>query len=77
MPRLRTAERRQVEWRPVNLEELVPDDHRVRGFVARIRRIAPGVLKGIDEAGFEPGDLSCLSSIIRRDAVTFPGKGIG
>jgi len=29
-PRLRTAERRQVEWRPVSLEELVPDDHRVR-----------------------------------------------
>jgi len=24
------AERRQVEWRPVSLEELVPDDHRVR-----------------------------------------------
>jgi hypothetical protein len=23
-------ERRQVEWRPVSLEELVPDDHRVR-----------------------------------------------
>jgi transposase len=35
-PRLRTAERRQVEWRPVSLEELVADDHRVRavwGFV--------------------------------------------
>jgi transposase len=30
VPRLRTAERRQVEWRPVSLEELVPDDHRVR-----------------------------------------------
>jgi transposase len=29
-PRLRTDERRQVEWRPVSLEELVPDDHRVR-----------------------------------------------
>lgn len=29
-PRLRTAERRQVEWRPVSLEELVPNDHRVR-----------------------------------------------
>jgi hypothetical protein len=30
VPRLHTAERRQVEWRPVSLEELVPDDHRVR-----------------------------------------------
>jgi hypothetical protein len=30
VPRLRTAERRQVEWRPVSLEELAPDDHRVR-----------------------------------------------
>ena len=30
VPRLRTAERRQVEWRPVSLDELVPDDHRVR-----------------------------------------------
>jgi transposase len=30
VPRLRTAERRQVEWRPMSLEELVPDDHRVR-----------------------------------------------
>jgi transposase len=29
-PRLRTAERRQVEWRPMSLEELVADDHRVR-----------------------------------------------
>lgn len=29
-PRLRTAERRQVELRPVALDDLVPDDHRVR-----------------------------------------------
>lgn len=28
--RVRTAERRQVELRPVSLEDLVPDDHRVR-----------------------------------------------
>jgi len=30
LPRLRCAERRQVEWRPVSLDELVPEDHRVR-----------------------------------------------
>ena len=30
MARLRTAERRQVALRPVSLDELVPDDHRVR-----------------------------------------------
>jgi len=29
-PRLRTAERGQVEWRPVSLEQLVAPDHRVR-----------------------------------------------
>jgi hypothetical protein len=46
------------------------------GFVAQIRRIAHDVLKGIVEARFDPGDLSCLSSIIRRDAVTFFDKGI-
>jgi hypothetical protein len=28
--RCRGFARRQVEWRPVSLEELVPDDHRVR-----------------------------------------------
>ena len=28
--RLRKAERRQVEWRPLCLEDLVPEDHRVR-----------------------------------------------
>lgn len=36
LPRLRMAERRQVEWRAVSLEELVAADHRVRlvwGFV--------------------------------------------
>jgi hypothetical protein len=30
VPRLRTAEWRQVKWSPVSREELVPDDHRVR-----------------------------------------------
>jgi transposase len=30
LPRLRAAERTQVEWRPVSLDELVPDDHAVR-----------------------------------------------
>ena len=29
-PRLRMAERRQVELRPVALDDLVPEDHRVR-----------------------------------------------
>ncbi|RAI44801.1 IS1182 family transposase [Rhodoplanes roseus] len=29
-PRLRLAERSQVEWRPLSLDELVPEDHRVR-----------------------------------------------
>jgi transposase len=29
-PRLRCAERGQVEWRPFSLDQLVPDDHRVR-----------------------------------------------
>jgi len=29
-PRLRIAERRQVELRAVTLDDLVPDDHRVR-----------------------------------------------
>ncbi len=30
LPRLRQAERNQMEWRPVSLDELVEDDHRVR-----------------------------------------------
>ena len=47
-----------------------------RGFVARMCRISLGVLNGIDEGRFQPGVLSCLSNIIPRDAVTFPGKGI-
>jgi hypothetical protein len=29
-PRLRFAERGQVRWRPISVDELVPDDHRVR-----------------------------------------------
>ena len=29
-PRLRCAERGQIEWRPFSLDQLVPDDHRVR-----------------------------------------------
>lgn len=29
-PRLRFAERRQVEWRSISIDELVPGDHRVR-----------------------------------------------
>jgi len=29
-PRLRYAERGQIEWRPVSLDQLVPEDHRVR-----------------------------------------------
>ena len=30
VPRLRCAERSQVEWRPFSLDQLVPEDHRVR-----------------------------------------------
>ena len=30
LPRLRCAERGQIEWRPFSLDELVPEDHRVR-----------------------------------------------
>jgi transposase len=30
VPRLRHAERRQIEWRPYSLDDLVPEDHRVR-----------------------------------------------
>lgn len=29
-PRLRHAERRQIEWRPYSLDDLVPEEHRVR-----------------------------------------------
>src|SRR4051812_11522474 len=29
-PRLRYAERGQIEWRPFSLDQLVPEDHRVR-----------------------------------------------
>ena len=29
-PRLRQAERGQIEWRPFSLDQLVPEDHRVR-----------------------------------------------
>ena len=46
------------------------------GFVARICRISPDVLNKIDEGRFQRGVLSCRSNNIRRDAVTFPGKGI-
>jgi hypothetical protein len=49
---------------------------KLRGFVARMCRTSLGVLNGIDEGQFQPGVLSCLSNIIPRDAVTFPGKGI-
>jgi transposase len=30
LPRLRCAERSQIEWRPFSLDQLVPEDHRVR-----------------------------------------------
>jgi transposase len=30
LPRLRCAERRQIEWRPFSLDQLIPEDHRVR-----------------------------------------------
>jgi hypothetical protein len=30
LPRLRYAERSQIEWRPFSLDELVPDSHCVR-----------------------------------------------
>ena len=30
LPRLRYAERGQIEWRPFSLDQLVPEDHRVR-----------------------------------------------
>ena len=47
------------------------------GFVARMCRTSLDVLKGIDDRRFQPGALSCLSNIIPRDAVIFPGKSIG
>src|ERR1700726_2999659 len=39
LPRLRFAERMQTRWRPVSLDGLLPDDHRVRlvwSFVERL-----------------------------------------
>src|SRR3712207_489629 len=48
-PRLRMAERRQVELRPVALDDLVPEDHRVR----MVWRFAEGL------------DLSALSADIK------------
>ena len=45
-PRLRTAERRQIEWRPVSLEELVPDDHRVRAVWSFVEGLDVSALLG-------------------------------
>ena len=54
VPRRRTAERRQVEWRPVSLEELVPDDHRARA----VWRIVEGLPA---EGGKQPYFISAAS----------------
>ena len=60
-----------------NNDRDIPTKSAQCGFVGRMCRTSLGVLKGIDDRRFQPGALSCLSNIIPRDAVIFPGKGIG
>ena len=68
IPRLRMAERRQVEWRPVSLEDLVPADHRVRLVWAFVDSLDLSALlrtiKAVEgQAGHPPADPRILLAL--------------
>jgi transposase len=67
-PRLRFAERDQITWRPVNLDGLLADDHRVRlvwGFVEGLDLTAlPATIKAVDgRPGHPPADPRILLAL--------------
>ena len=77
-PRLRYAERGQIEWRPFSLDQLVPEDHRVR----LVWRFVEGLdlmpllaaIKAVEgHAGHAPADPRILMALWLYATV----KGIG
>jgi len=67
-PRLRQAERGQIEWRPFSLDQLVPEDHRVRlvwQFVTELDLTPLLVaIKAVEgHAGFPPADPRILVAL--------------
>src|SRR3982075_1849562 len=67
-PRLRFAERDQITWRPVNLDGLLADDHRVRlvwGFVEGLDLTAlHATIKAVDgRPGHPPADPRILLAL--------------
>jgi transposase len=68
LARLRFAERMQTRWRPVSLDELLPDDHRVRlvwGFVEGLDLSAlHATIKAVDgRPGHPPADPRILLAL--------------
>jgi transposase len=68
LPRLRFAERMQTRWRPVSLDGLLPDDHRVRlvwGFVEGLDLMAlHATIKAVDgRPGHPPADPRILLAL--------------
>ena len=67
-PRLRQAERGQIEWRPFSLDQLVPEDHRVRlvwQFVAELDlTLLLVAIKAVEgQAGHPPADPRILVAL--------------
>jgi transposase len=68
VPRLRRAERGQIEWRPFSLDQLVPEDHRVRlvwQFVEGLdlTRLLAGIKAVEGHAGHPPADPRILVAL--------------
>src|SRR5271165_1754869 len=68
LPRLRLAERDQIAWRPVSLDGLLPDDHRVRlvwDFVAGLELTAlQATIRAVDgRPGHPPADPRILLAL--------------
>ena len=77
-PRLRQAERGQIEWRPFSLDELIPEDHRVRlvwQFVAELDlTLLLAAIKSVEgHAGHAAADPRILMALWLYATV----KGIG
>lgn len=77
-PRLRRAERGQIEWRPFSLDQLVPEDHRVRlvwQFVEELdlTPLLAGIKAVEGHAGHPPADPRILMALWLYATV----KGVG
>jgi hypothetical protein len=64
LPRLRFAERMQTRWRPVSLDGLLPDDHRVRLVWSFVEGLDLTTIKAVDGRPHSGGPADSAGALV-------------